>query len=107
MSETFRGDVVRTAFSHGVFWERLIVDREAVTLTPWFGQGDVVHRTEVQAVEFVKIRIPFVWKTLIRFRFADGTIARRMFVAIRTNHVRRALQRLGWPVRDLKFMRQG
>jgi hypothetical protein len=104
MSEvTVRGAVVRTAFSNGLFWERLIVGADAVTLKPWLRRGTRIGRPDVEAVEFVKVRLPFVWKTLIRFRLRNGSVMRRKFVAVRTNRARAALGNLGWPVRDLNW----
>ena len=103
---TFRGAVVRTAFSNGLVWERLIIGSDAATLKPWLRAGTTVQRRDVEAVEFVKVRLPFIWRTLIRFRLHDETVMRRKFIAARTNHVRAAFEGFGWPVRNLDFLRR-
>lgn len=100
---TFRGAVVRTAFSNGLMWERLIIGPDSVTLKPWLRAGTTVGRSDVQAVEFVKVRLPLNWSTLIRFRLTDGTLMRRKFNAVRTGHVRQTFVDLGWTVCDVDW----
>jgi len=74
---TFRGGVVRNVFTSGAFWERLVVRPGSATLEPWLGKAVTIVRNDVEAVEFVKVRLPFVWRTLVRFRCVDGSVERR------------------------------
>jgi len=100
---TFRGGFVRNVFTSGAFWERLVVRPGSATLEPWLGKAVTIVRNDVEAVEFVKVRLPFVWRTLVRFRCVDGSVERRMFVPARTGRVRKAFISLNWPVRHLNW----
>lgn len=75
----------------------------SATLQPWLRDGTTVERKDVEAVEFVKVRLPLVWRTLVRFRYTDGSVGRRMFIPARTERVHAAFRACEWPTRDLDW----
>jgi hypothetical protein len=101
---TFRGAVVRTMASNGIPWERLTVGPDVATLKPWLRAGTSVERAAVESVEFVEQRLPpFSWRTLVRFRLANGVLQSRKFTPWRPRKVRDAFRDFGWPVLTLSW----
>ena len=90
--------------SNGIPWEKLTVGSDVATLKPWLRAGTTVERSGVQSVEFVEQRIPPVsWRTLVRFRLANGVVQSRKFTPWRPKKVREAFRDYGWPVLSLSW----
>ena len=95
----FRGSVVSSFVSRGWPLNALEVDRNGLTLRRHFLESVIARREDVQAVEFRRQRLPFMWSTFIVVRLSAGYLP-QMFVAFRSRKVRRALVELGWKVED-------
>jgi hypothetical protein len=101
---SFRGAVVSSELIHGVLFDRVVIDDEGIELRPIGRRRLVLHRAEVEAVEFERQWAPPFWvKTVIRFRFDDGAYAPKSVVPNRTRAVRTALIEAGWPVAQVQF----
>lgn len=98
--ERFRGSLVARTATSGVFWDHLNASKTELVLRPWLRQDIRLTRDEVGAIEFRRVRLPFIWKTDVRFRLTNGTYAPKLFVTFRTEKLRSALSRLKWPVED-------
>lgn len=101
--EHLRGSVVRTAVSSGLAWERLTVTSDVAIMKPWLRRAITVHRDEIERVEFVRVRMPFIWQTIVRFRLANGAVLRQKFIPVRSTRARAAFQRCGWPLTEDKY----
>jgi hypothetical protein len=101
---SFRGAVVSSELIHGALFDRAVIDDEVIGLRPIGRRRLVLHRAEVEAVEFERQWAPPFWvKTVIRFRFDDGAYAPKSVVPNRTLAVRTALIEAGWPVAQVQF----
>jgi hypothetical protein len=81
----------------------MLIWEDVIELRPIWRRVLVVHRSEVDAVEFERQWVPPFWiRTVIRFRFDDGSYARKIFIG-RTRAVRKALLEADWPVRQVQF----
>jgi hypothetical protein len=101
---SFRGGVVSSEGVVGVFWDVICIGDHSIELRPLGRRDLVLHRDEVEAVEFERQWAPPFWvKTVIRFRFDDGAYAPKVVVAIQTRAVRAALTEFGWPVTRVQF----
>jgi hypothetical protein len=69
--QTFHGMVVPRAWTKGVFWDRVDIDRNRVTFRPWLRRQRVVNRDAVDAVGFEPIMLPLVWSTTCGFCATD------------------------------------
>jgi hypothetical protein len=100
---SFRGAVVSSEVVVGVFWDVISIGDHSIELRPLGRRALVLHRDEVEAVEFERQWAPPFWvKTVIRFRFDDGAYAPKVVVAIRTQAIRAALTASGWPVTQVQ-----
>jgi hypothetical protein len=101
---TFHGMIVPRAWIRGVFWDRVEVDRDQITLRPWLRRRRVVNRDSVDAVGFEPIKLPLMWKTNIRFLRGGQDVVPVLFTPGFKQRFRQALEDLGWPVVDLAPM---
>ena len=95
----FRGSAVSSFVERAWPADTLEIEGERLTIRSIFRQAVVAHRDDVQAVEFRRQRLPFMWGTFIVVRVEGGYLP-RMFMAWRSAKVRRSLVSLGWKVKD-------
>ncbi|WP_332644004.1 hypothetical protein [Aeromicrobium sp.] len=96
----FHGALVASPWTRGSFWDRVDVTVERIHLRAWLRKNIVIDREQITAIEFEKVRGPFIWATNVRFLLSDGTTAPKLFVPFRTRSFRRALETLDWPTQD-------
>jgi hypothetical protein len=95
----FRGSAVSSFVERGWPADTLEIEGSRLTIRSIFRQPVVADRKDVQAVEFRRQRLPFMWSTFIVVRLEGGYLP-RMFVAYRSGKIRRTLVSLGWKVQD-------
>ncbi len=95
----FRGGIVSSFASRGWPGNTLDVEHDQLTFRRVLLDPVVVRREEVDAVEFRRMRLPFLWATYTVIRLASGYVP-VMFVGFRTSKLRRSLEALGWRVED-------
>lgn len=66
--QTFHGMLVPRAGIRGVFWDRVDIDGDQITLRPWLRRRRAVNRDSIDAVGFEPITLPLMWQTSVRFR---------------------------------------
>lgn len=104
--ERFRGSVQSSDWTRGAFWHHLDVDESVLVVWTVLEGETRIDRATVDRIEFEGIRLPpLVWKTNLRVRLARGQPWPARFVPFRPRQLRRALERLGWPVVDAETVR--
>ena len=56
--QRFRGSLVASPWTKGVFWDRVDVTREQIRLHPWLRKRVILDRPQVKVVEFETVRYP-------------------------------------------------
>jgi hypothetical protein len=102
--QTFHGTLVPRAWIRGVFWDRVDVERDQITLRPWLRRQRVVNRDSIDSIGFEPLMLPLVWSTSVRFLRDEQDVVPLLFTPDFRRRFRRALEDCGWPVVDLAPM---
>lgn len=95
----FRGSVARSFVSRGWPLDSLVLSANAIRLRSFRGEVQV-PRPDVLALEFRRARLPLLLATFVVIRLNDNGYHPQMFIAYRSQRLRRLAEELGWPVED-------
>ncbi len=104
---TFRGSVVRSRFQNGLPWGRLDVSRASCSMTSGLGRNFHFARDAARAVRCERVRLPFVYRTVITFLGENGRPLGPSFIPWRARRLHAELLRAGWTVEPVVLNLRG
>jgi hypothetical protein len=97
-----RGELVAWRWTRGQPTDIVHVWADRIGLKPWLRTDIYISREEIDAIEFVFLRVfPFWWSRDVYFRLNDGSRVPKLFRPLRCGRFRAGVKALGYPVRDL------